>query len=314
MESVLPTVSGGEIEFAETINQLADIDNLKETLNPSVWESFLASLPEKAMNLGFRVLFAAIVFIVGRKLIKFLSKLIMKSLIKVNADKGAATFLTGCVRVALYVILVMLISSSFGVDATSIVAILGSAGLAIGLAIQGSLSNFAGGVLILIIRPFKVGDYIIEDTHGHEGFVTEIQIFHTTLHTIDNKLVLIPNGALCNSSLTNVNRLPNRQLDYSIGISYESDLLLAKNTLLSILKSEEALVSGMEPTVFVRELGDSSVVLGGRAWITSKDYWKTLWHVNETVKLKFDSMGIVIPYNQLDVHLDQIKPEEKAEL
>ncbi len=301
MSGILLTVSSGEAELAETINQLTDIETLAD---PTLWEKFIKSLPETLMNLGFRVLFAGIIFFIGTKLIRMLSKLIVKSLSKTSADKGAINFLNACVRVVLFVILIMLIASSFGVDAASIIAILGSAGLTIGLALQGSLANMAGGLIILLMHPFRIDDYIIESSYKYEGTVKDIHIFYTTLYTIDNKEVMIPNGALCNTAIINVTRVPHRQLDYSIGISYDSDLLLAKETLMSILSSLESRVEDREPIVFVRELGESAVVLGGRVWIESINYWKTFWHINEAVKLTYDKLGIVIPFNQLDVHLD----------
>ncbi|SKB63589.1 small conductance mechanosensitive channel [Lachnospiraceae bacterium] len=297
------TVSGAE-ELSQTISQISDLDHLQENLkNPTVFESFLEGLPSKALNLGFRVLICVVILFIGTRIINMATKLFRKSLSKAFDDKGIVGFITTFVKMILDIILVMMVASTFGVDATSIVAVLGSAGLTIGLALQGSLSNFAGGVILLWMKPFKIGDYIIEDAHKNEGTVTDIQIFYTVLNTIDNKSIMIPNGTLANTSLTNVTKMQKRQIDFSVGISYGSDLLKAKELLRTIVKAEEHIVPNAEPLIFVRELGDSAVVLGARAWVTTSQYFPTLWHLNETVKLEFDKNGIEIPFNQVDVHI-----------
>jgi small conductance mechanosensitive channel len=190
-----------------------------------------------------------------------------------------------------------------GVDAASIMALIGSLGLTVGLALQGSLSNFAGGVLIMTTKPFKVGDYIIEDNHKNEGTVSQIDIFYTRLTTIENKIIVIPNGVLANSSLTNVSHMKELKLNYKVGISYRSDITKAKDLILQIINEEPEVKKKKEILVFVDGLEDSAVMIGFRCWISAKEYWKTRWNILEKIKVTFDREGIEIPFNQLDVHL-----------
>ena len=196
-----------------------------------------------------------------------------------------------------------MIAASFGVDAASIIAVLGSAGVAIGLALQGSLSNLAGGVLILVLKPFKVGDYIIEDTNKNEGTVTEIQIFYTKLTTPDNKTIILPNGTLANSSLTNVTHAPDRRNEIKIGISYDSDIRTAKKILQDLLDNDVDVLQDKEKVVFVDDLADSSVVIGMRCFFKNDDYWQGRWRLLEEAKYALEEQGIVIPYPQMDVHI-----------
>lgn len=276
-----------------------------EEIDLTVVEKFLRDLPERALNLGIRVVLALVFFIVGVQCIKLLRKIIRKSLERANADVGVTQFLDSFIKIGTYAILIMLIATSFGVDATSIIAVFGSAGVAIGLALQGSLSNLAGGVLILILKPFKVGDYIIEDTNKNEGTVTEIQIFYTKLTTPDNKTIILPNGTLANSSLTNVTHAPYRRNEIKIGISYDSDIKTAKKVLQNLLDGDTAVLQDMDKLVFVDELADSSVVLGVRCWFKNDDFWQGRWRLIEEAKYALEEKGIVIAYPQLDVHIQQ---------
>lgn len=268
-----------------------------------VLERFFETLPQKAFDLGIRVLLALLFFFLGVQLIKLIRKILKKSLKRADAEVGVIQFLDSFVKFALYLVLIFMIASSFGLDAASVVAVLGSAGVAIGLALQGSLSNLAGGVLILLLKPFKVGDYIIEDTNKNEGTVTEIQIFYTKLTTPDERTVVLPNGTLANSSLTNVTNTGIRRLDMTVGISYKADLKLAKETALGILKDDKATMKNKELDVFVSELGVSAVLLNLRCYVKSEDYWPTRSRVLEAVKLTFDEKEIEIPYPQMDVHV-----------
>ena len=276
-----------------------------EEIDLTVVEKFLRDLPERALNLGIRVVLALVFFIVGIQCIKLLRKIIRKSLERANADVGVTQFLDSFIKIGTYAILVMVIATSFGVDATSIIAVFGSAGVAIGLALQGSLSNLAGGVLILILKPFKVGDYIIEDTNKNEGTVTEIQIFYTKLTTPDNKTIILPNGTLANSSLTNVTHAPYRRNEIKIGISYDSDIKMAKKVLQDLLDGDTAVLQDMDKLVFVDELADSSVVLGVRCWFKNEDFWQGRWRLIEEAKYALEENGISIPYPQMDVHIQQ---------
>lgn len=269
----------------------------------SMSEQFFETLFQKTLNLGIRIFFALIFFFLGLQLIKLIRKILKKSLRKANADVGVIQFLDSFVKFALYLVLLFMVASGFGLDATSVVAVVGSAGVAVGLALQGSLSNLAGGVLILLLKPFKVGDYIIEDTNKNEGTVTEIQIFYTKLITSDGRTVVLPNGTLANSSLTNVTDTGVRRLDLAVGISYEADLKLAKEIAKKLLEEEAAVIRNRETDVFVSDLGDSAVVLTLRCYVKSGDYWTARSRILENVKLAFDEKGIEIPYPKLDVSL-----------
>ena len=255
------------------------------------------------LSFGLRLLFAVIVFLVGARLIKLLRKFIRRSMERAGADVGLMQFLDSLLKVIFYFVLIMLIASGFGVDTTSVMALVGSAGLTIGLAFQGSLSNFAGGVLLLLIKPFKVGDYIIYVADNLEGTVTEVQMFYTTLLTADNRRVVIPNGVLSNNSLVNVTAQDKRRLDIDVGIGYDSDLKLAKELCEKLLNQEEKILDDQEHIVVVDSLADSAVMLKLRFWVRPEDYWNTKWTMTENVKILFDENGIEIPFNQVDVNI-----------
>lgn len=285
-------------------NIIEEIEGLEERMQPDVIKEFMSQLPEKALNFGVRILLAVVFFLIGVNLIKFIRKIIKKSMKRANVELGVIQFVDSFVRATLYVLLVALLASSFGLDAASVVAVLGSAGVAIGLAVQGSLSNLAGGVLILALKPFKVGDYIKEGYSDKEGTVTEIQIFYTKLLTPDNQTVILPNGNLANNSLVNVTTQEARRMDISVGISYNADLKKAKEVLLQVLAGDEAVLKDRDYLVFVDSLADSCVKLGVRCWFRQEDFWKGKWRITENCKLKLDENGIEIAFNQLDVHLD----------
>lgn len=279
-------------------------EGAENLLQPGLMKDFFEELPDRALRLGLRVLLAILCFLIGVQVIKLCRKLVKKSMTRAGAEVGAMQFIDSFLKAALYVVLILMLASSFGVEAASIVALLGSAGVAIGLAVQGSLSNLAGGVLILMLKPFKVGDYIQEHASGKEGTVTEIRIFYTKLLTADNRTVILPNGALANNSLTNITAQDVRRMDISVGISYEADLKLAKEVLRNVLEEDEAVLKDRDRLVFVNDLGSSSVNLGVRCWFRQEDFWAGKWRVTENCKLALDEAGVVIPFNQLDVHLD----------
>ena len=279
----------------------------EEEIDRGMVEKFLQELPEKAWNLGTRIVLSALVLFLGIQLIKVIRGLVKKSLAKGNADKGVMQFIDSFLKASLYAVLLITIASGFGLDAASILALLGSAGVAIGLAIQGSLSNFVGGVLILLLKPFKVGDYIKEDTNNNEGTVSSIELFYTKLTTPDNRVIVLPNGTLANSSLTNVTACERRRLDIRVGISYDADIRLAKEVLQKVLEDEKAVLKEEEYFVYVDELGESSVNLGIRCWLATDDFWTGKWRLTENVKYALDEAGIGIPYPQMDVHLTDIE-------
>ena len=250
---------------------------------------------------GLRVLMALVLFFIGSRLIKLLRRIVRRSMERAGADVGVMQFIDSILKAFLYFVLVMLIASSFGVDTTSVVALVGSAGLAAGLALQGSLANFAGGVLLLMVRPFKVGDYIIQG--DLEGTVSEIQMIYTYLLTPDNRKVVIPNGKLADNSLINVTAQEKRRLDIDVGISYTADLKKPKETGMKLLEREERVLKEEERLTVVSELADSAVILKLRFWVKPEDYWSVKWDMTEAVKLAFDAEGIEIPFNQVDVHI-----------
>lgn len=283
----------------ELINEATDLD-----VSSSAIKQFFSDVSTGALHLGLRVLLAIVFFLIGVQLIKLIRNIIKRSMKRANAEVGAIQFVDSFVKAALYVILVVLLATSCGVDAASTVAVLGSAGVAIGLAVQGSLSNLAGGVLILMLKPFRVGDYIIESHTGKEGFVKEIHIFFTKLLTHDNQTVILPNGSLANNSLVNVTAQDCRRIDIIVPVSYKADLKRAKEVLTEVLEKDEAAIKEKERIVFVEQLGNSSVDLVVRCWLKQADYWTGKWRITENCKLALDAAGIEIPFNQLDVHLD----------
>lgn len=290
------------------MNETTATEEVVETTKNAVEEmnQFTAYLQENIPNIigfGVKVLFAILFFLVGRAVIKWIRKIVRHSMERSNADVGVRQFVDSVLKVVLYFILLFSIATKFGVDAASVAALIASGGVAIGLALQGSLSNFAGGVLILLLKPFEVGDYIIEDTNKNEGTVKEIQIFYTKLSTIDNKTIVIPNGILTNNSLTNATAKDERRLDLKVDISYEASIKEAKAVIEKILKNDEAVLQDEDINVFVDALGESSVVLGVRAWTKNEDFWSAKWRILEEIKEQLDAHHISIPYQQLMVHM-----------
>lgn len=271
--------------------------------NPGVVKTYLDKYTPAVIGFLVQIIVAIIVLLVGIKIIKSVVKVIKKGFDRSHIDDGVGTFLTSLIKYALYFILVMAILSSFGIATGSVVAVLGSAGLTIGMALQGSLSNFAGGVLILLLKPFVLGDYIIDDTTGEEGTVSNISIFYTRLKTIDNKVVLIPNGKLSDSCITNVSMMEKRRIDIYVTVSYSADLQKTKNVLNNVAISQVLRLEGEPIDIFVSELKDSAVEMGIRVWAKNEDYWKLKWKMTEDIKNALDANHIEIPFPQLDVNL-----------
>lgn len=286
----------------ETTNEVAEVtqQTVKEV---SRFAQYIQDNIPTLIGFGIRVLLALVFFFIGRILIKWIRKIVRRSIERSSADKGVEQFVDSVLKFALYFLLIFSIASKFGVDTTSVAALIASGGVAIGLALQGSLSNFAGGVLILLLKPFEVGDYIIEDSNGKEGTVKEIQIFYTKLSTIDNKTIVIPNGMLTNNSLTNATAKDERRLDLKLSISYSADLKKAKMLIENIIRQDESILKDDEIVVFVDDLADSAVVIGARAWVKNEEFWPTKWRLLETIKLTLDGHGVEIPYPQLTVHM-----------
>ena len=267
-------------------------------------EKFLEQLPERAFHLGLRVVLAGLTFLIGMQLISLLRKGLKNALTRSHVDEAAIPFIDSFVKFGLYFVLILTIASGLGVDAASILAILGSASVAVGLAVQGSLSNFAGGVLLLTLKPFLAGDYI-KDALGNEGTVEAIDVFYTQLITPDNKVVVLPNGTLANGTITNFTRCRERRIDIPVGIAYGEDIDAARAVLLKIIMEDADVIAERDRIVFVDSLGESSVNLNVRCWALQTDYWETKWRLTEQVKKALDEAGISIPFPQMDVHYYQ---------
>ena len=250
---------------------------------------------------GPNLLFAILTLVVGLWIVKFVVSGVRKGLEKSETDITLRSFLISLVSVLLKVMVYITALGMLGVEMTSFIAILAAAGLAVGLALSGTLQNFAGGVMILFFRPFKVGHFI--DAQGHMGTVKEIQIFVTILTTPDNKTVIIPNGPLATGSMTNFSREPRRRVDWTFGIGYGDDLDKAYEVLSKLLSQDERILSDPEPFMALKELGDSSVDITVRAWVEAPDYWGVFFRMNEEVYKTFDKEGLSIPFPQHDVHL-----------
>lgn len=281
---------------------MKQLDNIEETLQSGAVEKFLSELPGKALNFGVRVLLALLFFFIGIQVIKLIRKIVKKSMGKAKVDLGVIQFTDSFLKAGLMLILIFMVANSIGVDATGAVAVLGSAGVALGLALQGSLSNLAGGVLLLVLKPFTVGDYIV-DASGNEGVVTNIHMFYTKLTTADNRIVILPNGALANGSITNVSAGAYRRCDISVGISYDSDIKLARKVIMQVLSDNQYTDKAKEMQVLVDNLGDNSVNLIVRSWFEGKNYWPGRFSLTEEIKIALDEAGVTIPFPQMDVHL-----------
>jgi small conductance mechanosensitive channel len=262
-------------------------------------------LVEIAVTYGGQLLLALITLVVGLWLIGKLIKVLKRIFEMRSFEQTLQSFLIHLITITLKVLLLISVVTMVGVQMTSFIAILGAAGLAFGLALSGTLQNFAGGVMLLIYKPFKVGDYI--DAQGSAGTVAEIQIFHTILKTIDNKTIIIPNGGLSNSTLTNFSAEPLRRVDLTFGIRYSENIDKARQIMLDVIKSDKRIHQDPVPFVGVISLGESSVNLVTRVWVDTPDYWDVFFSMNENVKNEFDKAGIVIPFPQRDVYLYQSK-------
>lgn len=265
----------------------------------------IAGYTDKAVELIMmyapKLLLAILTLLIGLWIIKLIVKGLEKAMARGKVDISLQKFLTSLLSILLKILLLISVASMVGIATTSFVAILGAAGLAVGLALQGSLANFAGGVLILLFKPFKVGDVI--DAQGYVGKVHTIQVFNTILKTPDNKTIIIPNGPLSNGSITNFSTEEKRRVDMTFGIGYEDDIHKAKEILQRLANNDPRVLDDPEPQVVLSELGDSSVNFAMRVWCNAADYWGIYFEMHEKVKLAFDENGISIPYPQTDVHL-----------
>ncbi len=253
------------------------------------------------VTMGPKIIIALITLFVGWKLIGFFVRILEKIWTKRKMDASLRHFLERLISVTLKILLLITIVANLGVQTTSFVALIGAAGLAVGLALQGSLANFAGGVLILMFKPFVIGDYI--KAQGEEGIVKHIDIINTTMLTLDNKTIIIPNGNLSNNTIINYTKEALRRVDITIGISYDDDIKKAEKILMDIINKHKLTLKNPEPFVRVSELGDNSVNFALRAWCKTENYWDVYFDIMELVKITFDEQGVSFPYPQMDVHL-----------
>ena len=273
-------------------------------LTPGALQQFFQSITPSLTKLLFNIIVSIIIFLIGRKLIGFLLKLLDKFLAKTSIDVGVSKFLLSAARTCMYAILIFMIVGQLGVNTASIVTVMGAAGLAISMSLQGSLANVAGGILILLMKPFRVGDYVM--TSFGDGTVQAIGLVYTTITTVDNRVLTIPNGTLANSAVTDASMMPERRLDISVGISYDSDIRKAKEIMEEVYRSCPAVIVDKGINVHVSSLGDSAVVIEAFGWVPGSEFLSSKWYVTEEIKLRFDEGGIKIPYPQMDVHLDTV--------
>ncbi len=264
-------------------------------------DTVIRKLIDLGVDLGGRILGALIIFIIGKFLINWANKLFAKLLIKRKVDTGVQTFLKSMVSLLLYVMLGLAVIGKLGIELTGFAALLASAGVAIGMALSGNLQNFAGGIIILVFRPYKVGDYI-EASTGASGTVQEIQIFHTVLVTPDNKVVYAPNGAMSNAVVTNYSHKEVRRVDFSFGVEYGTDFDRVQAVLNSIIAADNRILSTPVPFIELGQLADSSVNITVRVWTKASDYWGVFFDMNKTVYATFNKEGIEFPFPQLTVH------------
>ena len=255
------------------------------------------------INKSGSILIALIFILIGMKIVGLIIKLIKRGFEKSKLDSSVAGFLLSVFRVIGYILVFITAATMVGIQVTSFVAIIGTASMAIGLALQGALSNLAGGVLILILKPFTVGDYIIENDKGTEGTVSSIDIFYTRLITVDNRLVVIPNGVLTNNSLINVTKQKKRKIEVTIPIAYDTDIKLLKEVVAGVLESEEKIMSDEPTDIFISSFDDSGMTIAVRAWAATTDYWPALWSLRESLKQAFDENEIRIPYSRVEVDM-----------
>lgn len=306
-DSGLPSIS--ESDVAESVAN--DIQKLK----PSVMMETLKKLYPFFLALAYDIVIVIITLFIASQVIRLLSKMLDKFLKRINIDIAVRRFLLSTLKVALYALVALGLAERIGISSASIVAILGSAGVAIGLAWQGSLSNFAGGMIILFSHPFSRGDYII--TPKAEGIVDTIGIIYTVLLTPDNKRISIPNGALANDVITNVTANDIRRIDIKVGVSYNTDIRKAKKLIKEAFDENGLILKNNDIVSYVDDLASSAVMLGGMAWCKTGDYLTAKWAIVEEIKIKFDKNGIEIPYDQLEVHINESKTstnQNKAEL
>lgn len=296
--AALETKAALELETEAVAVQLQeDLAQLK----PNVILQTLNSWTPALLSFAYRLAVAALIILIGMKVTRVVKGILKHSFERMNIDVSVSKFLLSVANAVMYALTLFIAADKIGIPSASIIALLGSAGLTVGLALQGSLANVAGGILILVTRPFLVNDYVI--CSGMEGTVHNIGLTYTTLITVDNKKITIPNGTISNTTIINVTAQDKRRVDVEIGIGYSSDMKLAKEVIRRIYENHPKVLTDEGITVFVSALADSAVMIGGRGWVKTEDYWTVLWDITEQIKEAFDAEGIEIPFNQVDVNI-----------
>ena len=276
---------------------------MKETLDKELsnFEEIIKNLSVKSSDLLVKIILALVVMIIGYRIISFIEKRLKKPGKFQKLDQSVKTFIISFVTISLKVLLMIIVLSIIGVPMASLVTIVGSCAVAIGLALQGGLSNIAGGLMILIFKPFKVGDFI--SSNGFDGTVKSITMFYTTLVTVDNKVVQLPNGNLSNSNIINFSANQKRRVDINLSVSYSSDIDKVKKVINSVINKQKLILDDEEKFVRLTKHDESALIFTLRVWVETKDYWTVYFDLLEDIKREFDKNGIEIPFNQLDVHM-----------
>lgn len=290
---------------SDTLSKVqAELVAVAEKISNSSTEELLAELVDKAVLFGLKVMAAIAIYLIGAWLIRKLKKVIGKIFERKSTDAAIASFVQSIISIALTVVLIIITVGTLGIDTTSIAALLAGGGMAIGLALNGTVQNFAGGIMILVFRPFKSGDYI--QAQGFEGIVTEVNIVSTKLTTVDNKCVVIPNGSLSNGTINNFSQNDIRRLSWNVDVEYGSSSDLTKEVMLELMKNDKRILTAADgapadPFVALSELSSSSVKFVMRAWVRAEDYWDVNFDMNESIYKELPKKGIMFPYQKLDV-------------
>lgn len=286
---------------ADVTTEAPTIEEAVNTLSQMNFNDVISQLTSSAVDLGLKIIVALLVYWIGKFLIDLLYKVVKKTLERRNIDASINSFVLSLIRVVLMFVLIITIIGVLGINTSSFVALFASAGVAIGMALSGTLQNFAGGVMILLFKPYKIGDWI--EGAGTSGSVKEIQIFNTILTTADNKVIIVPNGKLSNDMIVNYSAGGTRRVDWTFNISYGNDYDKAQEVLRKFINEDKRILQTPAPAVVLGELSASSVDIVVRAWVNGSDYWDVLYDMNERVYKEFAQYGLTFPFPQLDVHI-----------
>ncbi|MBQ8334844.1 MAG: mechanosensitive ion channel [Tidjanibacter sp.] len=281
----------------------AKVTQTVEQIKSMPFEDALEFVTKGLLDFGWDILIAVAIYIVGRWIVRYLDRLLERIFIRREMEVSLAKFIRSFVRTALYVIIIITIVRKLGIDTSSFVALLASTGVAIGMALSGTLQNFAGGIMILLLRPFRIGDYV--QTQGVEGSIKEIKLFNTVINTVDNKLITLPNGPIVNNIINNFSAENRRRVDLSVSISYGDDYDVARQALLDMIAADERIEKDPAPFVAIGSLGENAVSITIRVWAKSSDYWGIYHDLNEKIYKELPAKGIHFPFPQIQVHVDK---------